>query len=165
MRFKLNPSSYRQRVSVEAVGEFLYACMNFGEKAVINALRSVNHDTKKALENFIITISCDKFDTSPDVLHKEEKRGHNQRICFSVIIFFMRKYISGSYKDIVQLLNIKNMPSSQVSKYFTYVASMKGLNLTEQHHLAIINEIDIQIKNFIQIQIKQQNGQEDQQTS
>jgi hypothetical protein len=151
MSIKYDPAISATKVSFNAISEFLFACLNVGEEKVINVLRSIQNRSNQSLKNFIIDVTCKEFDLSPHFLKNEKivKRTTDQTICFSAIVFFIRKYQAITFKEIIILLNLKTISTRTLSQHLQKISKMNDKTPENRRYSGYLSNIDHKIKSYI----------------
>lgn len=157
----MDRSIYNQKVSLSIFGEFLFTCITVGEDKVLTALRSIRKLSNPALKKYIMDVTCDEFELHPSYIYNDKitRFSADQKICFCAIIFLIKKHMGLSYKEIVELLNIK-MAWQLLSKYNTVITKLDDHSEINKRYLRLINSADKSIKNYILNNYIKQNGEE-----
>jgi hypothetical protein len=140
-------SIYTKKISLNLIGEFISACLKVGETKVFESLKEVQLFNNKELKKIIIDITCKEFEI--EYLNLKDKINYKKgeyRICFSYLVFFIRKYIGITYREIIELLKLENISPSALSYYISSICKIKGETAQEKRYLKMLENIDKNIK-------------------
>ena len=151
MDTSLNPVIINKSVSLKTIGEFLSACLKIGESNVVIALREAQNRKSASLKEFIINVTCNEFELNPYFIRNKKirRKSPRQRICFSIIVFFLKKYVSLSFKEILHSLGVKHVNESVICANHSELVRMTDKTDKGKKYLPVIMKLDHEIKNYI----------------
>ena len=146
----MNNYLLNKKVSLSSLSEFILTCLTVGETKVLSALRSVRRINSLPLKKYILDVTCKEFDLHPSFIYNEKikKFTTEQKICFSAIVFFMKKHMCLTYKDIAKLLQLE-IQWEILSKYNTVITKLSPTDDINRRYIRMINKIDKEIKNYL----------------
>jgi uncharacterized protein YfbU (UPF0304 family) len=141
-----------KNVSFNIISEFLLACAAVGEDRVIMALRSVQQLNAQSLKKNIINITCKVFEVHPSFLRnmKIQTMTNEQKICYSAVIFLIKKHLKLTYSEIFKLLTLRNVANwKKLSEFNSRISKLNEKQPVHQRYIRLINIADNKIKQYI----------------
>jgi hypothetical protein len=140
--------------------EFSDTCSTLGEDNVMKILAAMKESKAiqdQKVKEFIINKTTSKFDLDSNFFRKKRVTytiTHNS-ICFAIILFYIRKYLKLSYKNICRDLKIREKNS------VTFYLNKLNFNSKKEdgpYYKNLFEQIDFEIKEFVEKTIKNNNS-------